>query len=257
MINDRSILERFDAEMRRDPAPEPGIRVDALGDVVRVTGSYACISYASLGEAGADRAIDEQVAYFTRLGQDVEWKVYGHDRPADLGARLAARGFVPGEAETLMVFDLASGTPPSSPGPGIEIRRVHDESGLGDFIAVHAEAFARDDRSMAERFRDRLADPALALFVAYAGGRPVAAARLELPPGRSFAGLWGGGTVPDFRGRGIYRALVMERARAARQAGYRYLRVDARDTSRPILARLGFTALTSVTEWVLKPGRRR
>ena len=34
-------------------------------------------------------------------------------------------------------------------------------------------------------------------------------------PARRFAGLWGGGTVEGWRGRGIYRALVAHRARAA------------------------------------------
>jgi GNAT superfamily N-acetyltransferase len=101
------------------------------------------------------------------------------------------------------------------------------------------------------QFGPRLADPAFALYVAYADGRPVASARAEFPPGRSFAGLWGGGTISEYRGRGIYRALVQARAEEARRRGYRYLRVDARDTSRPILERLGFIALTPIIEWRL------
>ena len=76
---------------------------------------------------------------------------------------------------------------------------------------------------------------------------------MELAPGRSFAGLWGGGTVLGYRSRGIYRGLVAARAREALRRGYRYLTVDARETSRPVLARLGFSALTSITGWKLKP----
>ncbi|MEO7039976.1 MAG: GNAT family N-acetyltransferase, partial [Candidatus Elarobacter sp.] len=92
-----------------------------------------------------------------------------------------------------------------------------------------------------------------ALFVAYAGSVPAAAGRLQTPAGRVFASIWGGGTVPDYRRRGIYRAMVGERAREARRRGYRYITVDARATSRPILERLGFVALDGVTGWVLRP----
>lgn len=77
--------------------------------------------------------------------------------------------------------------------------------------------------------------------------------RTKLPPGGRFAGLWGGGTVPEWRGRGLYRALVARRARVAAERGYRYLRVDASDMSRPILARLGFTQLSTTTPYVHEP----
>ncbi len=55
----------------------------------------------------------------------------------------------------------------------------------------------------------------------------MSSARLELTPGGDFAGLWGGGTVPEWRGRGLYRALVAHRARIAAERGYRHLLVDA------------------------------
>ena len=47
----------------------------------------------------------------------------------------------------------------------------------------------------------------------------------------------------------------MSRCSASRTWGphYRYLTVDARDTSRPILERLGFIELTTVTGWTLAP----
>ncbi len=255
-MNRLSILDRFDAEMRIDPPPEAGIRIEAVGGVVRAVGHYACIGYSNLSEADADRAIEEQVAYFTGRGQEVEWKVYGHDRPRDLGARLAVHGFEADEAETLMVFDLAHEIESAPRGLVLEVRRVRDDAGLDDLIKVDSEAFGRDGRGRAEQFRARLSDPTLGLFVAYADGAPVASGRLEMPPGRSFAGLWGGGTIPAFRGRGIYRALVAKRAKEARGLGYRYLTVDARDsTSRPILDRLGFAPLTTITGWVLRPRR--
>jgi GNAT superfamily N-acetyltransferase len=253
IVDGVSVLERFDEELRNDPPPEAGTRFETVGGVVRAIGHYAWIIYSKLSEASADRAIAEQVAYFTSLGQEVEWKVYGHDRPPDLGARLAAHGFEAGETETLMAFDLGWDMPPAVHHPDIEIRRVRDDAGLNDLIAVSSEAFGRDPSRIAALSRARLHDPTLGLFVAYADGEPAAAGRLEMPPGRSFAGLWGSGTRPAFRGRGIYRALVAARAREAKRLGFRYLNTDARDTSRPILERLGFVPVTTITAWILQP----
>jgi hypothetical protein len=37
--------------------------------------------------------INNEIAYFTKLGRGFEWKVYSHDQPADLLVHLRARGF--------------------------------------------------------------------------------------------------------------------------------------------------------------------
>jgi GNAT superfamily N-acetyltransferase len=91
----------------------------------------------------------------------------------------------------------------------------------------------------------------VSIVLATAGDEPVCAARMEFAPGTAFAGLWGGGTVKEWRGRGIYRALVAHRARIAAEHGYRYLQVDASDDSRPILSRLGFAALSTTTPYLI------
>jgi GNAT superfamily N-acetyltransferase len=91
------------------------------------------------------------------------------------------------------------------------------------------------------------------MVVAMAGDEPVCSARAEFLPGTDFASLWGGGTLPGWRGRGIYRALVAYRAQLAVARGYRYLQVDAMPASRPILERLGFTCLAHTTPYVWDP----
>ena len=73
------------------------------------------------------------------------------------------------------------------------------------------------------------------------------AAWLVYNQGTEFAGLWGGSTLPGWRGRGIYRALVGRRAQLAAQLGVKYLLVDASAASRPILERLGFVPITTTT----------
>ena len=115
-------------------------------------------------------------------------------------------------------------------------------------------AFGVDYSSMNEEFLARLPLGTVTFYVVYAGTEPVCAGRLETPPNSEFAGLYGGGTAPEYRHQGIYRSLVGARAREARRRGYRFLSVDAADESRPILERLGFVPLTTIRCWMWKPG---
>ena len=141
--------------------------------------------------------------------------------------------------------------PSFAPPNGIEIREVRDRQGAVDLETVNAAAFGEEKPWRLEELLRRLEDPNQALFVAYDRGVPVSSGRLDLAGGTAFAGLWGGGTRPDYQGRGVYRALVSARAAEARRRGCRYLTVDARETSRPILERIGFQPLTKIRDWVL------
>ena len=97
-------------------------------------------------------------------------------------------------------------------------------------------------------------DPdAIAIVVAEAGGAVVCAGWVRFESGTDFATLWGGGTLPAWRGRGIYHAVVAHRANLAAARGFRYLQVDASSDSRPILERLGFVAVTTTTPYVWTP----
>ena len=243
------ILARYDTEMRQGPSLDPGIRIDRVGSIVRAAGRYNCILYSHLDADNVDAAIAEQKTHFRAAGTEVEWKVYAHDPPADLAARLEAAGFKADDPETLMAFDLANDLADSPTATRIDIRRIHDMHGLADLIAVNRAIWTHGSESIYKSYAERLHDPSLVLYVAYENEEPVAAARLEMPAHRTFAGLWGGCTLSAYRGRGFFRALVATRAREARAHGFRFLNVDAAETSRPILERLGFTALTGVTGW--------
>ena len=90
-------------------------------------------------------------------------------------------------------------------------------------------------------------------MVAESAGEFVCAGWARFPKGTDFATLWGGGTLPGWRRRGIYRALVTYRANLAAERGSRYLQVDASSESRPILERLGFIAVTTTTPFIWTP----
>ncbi|MFJ9811000.1 GNAT family N-acetyltransferase [Streptomyces sp. NPDC101158] len=245
-----------DRQLRLGARPDgPGARVERDGLVVRQTGpahGWNGILWSGLGPHDADAAIAAQIRHFRAAGRSFEWKLYGHDGPADLAARLLAAGFSADEEESLMVAEATA--LPSHEGlpEGVELRAVADEAGVRMAVEVHERAFGTDSSHLGRRLLDQLADApgTVAAVVALADGVPVSAARLDLPRDTDFAGLYGGGTVEAWRGRGLYRALVAHRARIAAERGYRYLQVDAAPTSRPILTRLGFAELTTTTPYL-------
>ncbi|KMS74003.1 GCN5 family acetyltransferase [Streptomyces viridochromogenes] len=254
-----AVLALFDRDMREGARPDgPGALVERVGGIVRQVSrahGWNGVVWSGLDEAGADEAIAEQIAHFAPLGCAFEWKLYGHDLPVDLGRRLRDAGFTAGPEETLMVGEIADLTLDTATPDGIRILPVTDRAGVDLVAEVHEKAFGTDGTQLRHQLLAQLtaAPDTVVAVVALAGDIPVSAARMELVPGARFAGLWGGGTVEGWRGRGIYRALVAHRARAAADRGYRYLQVDAMSTSRPILERLGFERLTTTTPYVYTP----
>jgi GNAT superfamily N-acetyltransferase len=87
------------------------------------------------------------------------------------------------------------------------------------------------------------------LWVAEAEGRFVCTGRLEPVYGTDFAGIWGGATRPEWRGRGIYRALTAARARSALAMGKTLVNSDSTEYSRPILERAGLVKVSTTTPY--------
>ena len=244
-----AILARYDAEIRADPPAEAGYERVWVDGVLRTLGPYNFIGWWIFGADEAAAAVAREAAFFRDKG--VQWKVFDHDGPANLTALLAAAGFEEDDPETFLALDLDQIMPDFAPPAGIEVREVKDRAGVADLMAVSDAAFGRDEPWRLEQLAGLLGAPTQALFVAYDGDVPVSSGRLALEPGKAFAGLYGGGTRPDYQGRGVYRALVAARAAEARRRGHRFLTVDARETSRPILERIGFERLDTVRDWTL------
>ena len=256
-----ALLSAFDAQLRahiHDRLPD-AIRFERDGPLLRTTGfgDRGWIEYRDLGGIEGkelDRLIARQVAFFADRGEPFEWKQYGHDRPADLPERLRAAGFVPEDTETVVIARVETlALEPTLP-DGIAIREVTERP---DFRRIGAmeKAVWNDDHNWLDDLADeREADPAsLRVFVAEAGDAVVSAGWMRFPSGTEFATFWGGATLAEWRGRGIYRALVAVRATLAAERGRRYIEVDASDDSRPILERLGFVPVTTTTPFVWSP----
>ncbi len=262
-LDPTELLAAYDSQLRArvpDRLP-PGTEVERDGPIVRFTGtaSGGWVLYRDLdGLEGdeLDRLIARQVDVFAARGERFEWKLHGHDLPADLPERLRAAGFVAEEQETIVIAPVAAIADTPAVPDGVALREVTERRDFDRIAALENEVWQEDHVALADMLEEEhTADPgAISVVVAEADGVVVCAAWIRFEGDTAFATLWGGATLPEWRRRGIYKSTVAYRARLAAECGYRLLEVDASDDSRPILERLGFVPVTTTTPFVWSPG---
>jgi GNAT superfamily N-acetyltransferase len=257
----QTLLALYDAQLRahvHDPMPD-SIRVEWDGPLMRLTGfgDRGFVGYRDLSGLDSnelDELMARQIGYFAERGQGFEWKLHGHDLPADLPARLLAAGFEPEEMETVVIARVDDLAVQSTLPEGVVVREVTEHGDMARIARMEEAVWGDDHTWLDDLWEERVADPeGLRIFVAEAAGDVVSAGWMRFPSGTEFGTLWGGATLREWRSRGIYRALVAERARLAAERGRRYLETDASDDSRPILERLGFVPVTTTTPYVWSP----
>ncbi len=273
MVDVAGLLAAYDAQMRMPTGAVPdGVSYEFDGPVLRIVGGHMGRIRpprdVGVGGAELDRLIVRQRDYFRDRGEAVEWKHRPHDLPADIPERLVAAGFVPGEPSAVLVgFAERVAAEPVLP-DGVVLRRIVGAGDLRRFADQQTEVHGVDCSWVAADLASRVtADPGqITILVAEvaevaevagavgvaevagaagAGGRFACTAIVEYCVGTEFAALLGGATLPRWRGRGLYRAMIAERAREAVARGFRLLHVDASPASAPILLRCGFHQITS------------
>jgi hypothetical protein len=111
-LDDAAVLAEFDEQVRRGTQSDgSGSMAERAGPVVRWTAvggpGWSGIAWSDLDIETADEIIADQVRFFQGRGERFEWKLYSYDRPADLGQRLLAAGFVREDEESLMIAEVA------------------------------------------------------------------------------------------------------------------------------------------------------
>ena len=254
------LLAAYDADLRTEAEVAGAVAVHRIGPLWLATfaGGRGFISYRDLDGStpeGIERLVSAAVAHF--LGEpdvrEVEWKTRGHDHAPGLHEALVRHGFEPGEPESIMIGEaqaLAVDVPLPA---GVTLRRVTEPDDIRAAVRMQNEVFDEPDPdAYADELLDRRAHGEdFEMWVAEADGEIVTAGRLVPVPGTLFAGIWGGATREEWRGRGIYRALTAERARSALARGLVYIHSDSTEYSRPILERSGFVKVSTTTpyEW--------
>ncbi len=259
-MDNTEILRLYDTQVRANPVATPGLTVVADGDVIRLEGAFNFICHWTFNQATAMQAVAAQADYFRQRDQALMWRVYDHDKPANIAACLTELGFVADPQGTLMVLPLAEVVLPlaeqhiSTTAITHDIRQITATDGLSDYLRVAEEAFGNDEISSVEYFAKLLPRSDFALFCGYADAEPAVSGLLQMPPNSCFGLLFGGGVSPAHRSKGFYRATVAARVAVAKTRGLKYLATEARQSSRPILESLGFIPLVHETTWLLSPG---
>jgi len=245
------LLEIFTRQQRVE-VEYPDLKREVEGSVIRhisLAGEDGFVIHSRLDEESADAAISAQIARFQTIPQDFEWKVYDYDTPKDLIDRLRRRGFEVGDPEALLVLDLRDGpesldrpVPPS-------VVRITDPGEVDDLVALENAVWDTDHQGLGELLKRDLQErpEMVSVYISYQGQHPASAAWIYFHAGNSFASLWGGSTLPQFRNQGHYSLLLAARAQEARLRGFSLLTVDASPMSRPILEKHGFQYLATST----------
>lgn len=220
-------------------------------------GGHGFVTYASLDgadESGIVELVDAALEHFDARSDltTVEWKTRAHDAAPGLHETLVSRGFEPEEAESIMIGEAALLAQDVTIPVGVEVRQVRTDDEIWAMEEMHGTAF--DDANWQARAEAAVADQKAGtdreLWIALADGAVVSAGRLEPVADTDFAGLWGGATLPEWRGRGIYRALTARRAQSALLQGKKYLNADCTEFSRPILERSGLIRVSATTPYI-------
>lgn len=259
----QDLLETFHRQVRLGVGEGPVRSTRTpVGQVFRIVSTDPADPWAmvdcpdGLGPA-PDAVIARERDHFAGLGIALEWKTYSYDEPADLGQRLVAAGFTREDDEALMLGDLTDLSHDVRLSAGLTLREVRTHGDIRRIQALRTLVWGPPDSMAAAPPPGRddgplgPADPTTyAVLVEQTPDGPVlCSARVDLTVGTDFAGMWGGTTHPDWRGRGLFRAILAERARWALARGYVYARVDASPDSEPILAALGLHRVATTTPY--------
>lgn len=262
-LDTAALLAAYDAQLRGVAEIPSAETLEEHGPLIwgRFASGRGFVTYPTL-DGYADelpRLVAETAAHYQDdpTIRSVEWKTRGHDHAPGLHDLLIAAGFEPDETESVMVGrieDLVADVPLPD---GVTLRTITAEDDVRRMCVMAEEAFGEPVPGMADSLLRRLAlgKGDLEIWVAEVatdeGAEMVCAGRLEPVADSEFAGLWGGCTLPAWRGRGIYRALTSQRARSALAQGRTLVNSDSTEFSRPILERSGLVKVTTTTpyEW--------
>ena len=186
--------------------------------------------------------IDEVLDWFSqRHAPDFYWWTDLQTKPVGLAEHLIKRGFE-GAIEPGMVANLHELNENLQAPDGFSIVQAVEQKSLTDWRDVFAEAF-ETPISAGQAWVDATLSSGQEnapwqLYVGYLNGKPVATSALFI--GAGVAGIYGIGTVPQARNKGLGGAITLKPLLEARKQGYNFAVLFSSRMGYSVYERLGF-----------------
>jgi GNAT superfamily N-acetyltransferase len=210
--------------------------------------SSASVLFPVPDETGIDALLDDMMHYYrSHPPKNIGYWSLDPAQPADMSARLLARGFQLGWQPCWMAIDLEHINTDYPVPEGLEIR-------IDNTIAVHEvkELPYGDSDTMTDAFLEMYPGRAQRI-VALLNGAIVGHNCLFFTTGPDgIAGLYNVGVLPTFQKQGIGKALVAAACQYARERGYSYTTLNANHIGRRTYEQVGFELVGyGITWWIV------
>lgn len=213
------------------------------------------VLFSNLDPGDPDGHIERIVAEYHTRGLPMSWCVYPWTQPADLGARLLARGAT---RSTVRAF-LASTSLPLQVVDGVDVRRVDPKipGAVDAYVDLLSSGYGvPDDEAAFRRVRYRqLASgpaPVMHLFLARCGGEAAGCMAMVVKP--DSAHLTGGTVLPAFQARGVFQSLIAAALGAMRDLEITLATGHSNEQSAFWVRRFGFELIYTYDIYELTPG---
>lgn len=209
-----------------------------------------------------DRIVDIAEKLVVDSGRKhITWHCKPGYRPPEMAQTLTGRGYDLENRLEYLYFDLGEGREPILPGlkssaeaEVVGCTRIEDFTASLRVSEMAFESPVADEETIRERAASQMAEHRRLNDIrvnAVIGGVTAGTAGATVED--AVLKLWGGGTHPDYRSRGVYGSLTLARCKEGFRHGARYALVTAREsTSVPILTRAGFRQIGSEYHYVRK-----
>lgn len=212
------------------------------------------VLFCNLSEGDPDGHIDDIVAEYHARGLPMSWCVYPWTQPADLGARLLARGATSAKVRAY----LTSTSLPLKVVDGVEVQRVEPSTpgAVDTFVDLLSAGYGVPDDEAAfrrVRYRQLCSGPApvMHLFLARCGGEPAGCMAMVVKP--DSAHLTGGAVLPAYQARGVFQSLIAAALAAMRDLNISLATGHSNEQSAFWVQRFGFKLVYAYDIYELTP----
>lgn len=249
MIFENAFLNMFDSA----DVPDIGMHCEQEFPVDRYIGPgpepfyYSIRVNQSCSRAETEKVVQREIALAKKRGRKkFEWKTYDIPKLDSIDKTLERAGFKMEKPNRLM---YASTNLRVEVPRGASVREVTNAEGFALLMNVNEDAFGVRAEWLEKSLKLEISQnpDKVKAYLAVVDNKIAAAAWMKVYTNVAY--LFGGGTHPDLRGRGAYRALLSKRMAVARSNGIPFVIAECSPESEKILRSLNFTDAGPALRW--------